>query len=184
MRREAYVPTSQSAPAARPWISAADALQFRAQSAFSPPRQGSSASNGLRVVCCTRMPWADEPLRTKEAINRLFQEGVVYHGRHVLLMARRVPEGPRRVLFVASRRVGNAVRRNRAKRVMRAAYQRMALALATDKSHIGWIARASSAEQRMQVIETDMRELLGRARLIASREGAPGAGPQSQDDRT
>ncbi|MBP6874674.1 MAG: ribonuclease P protein component [Candidatus Eisenbacteria bacterium] len=130
------------------------------------------------------MPWGDEPLRTKEAINRLFQEGVVYHGRHVLLMARRVPEGPRRVLFVASRRVGNAVRRNRAKRVMRAAYQNLVPGLATQESHLGWIARASSAEQSMQVIETDMRELLRRARLIASSAGAPGRSPQSQDDRT
>ena len=129
------------------------------------------------------MPWGDEPLKAREAINQLFQKGVVHHGKHVLLIARHVPEGPRRTLFVASRRVGNAVRRNRAKRLMRAAYQQIAARLTQDEWHLGWIARRSCAETGMREIETDMHDLLRRAGLSASRAETLGGDWDSQDHR-
>lgn len=112
-------------------------------------------------------PWGDEALTGESTIRRLFDEGVVHHGRCVLLIERQAEGGPRRVLFVASRRVGGAVRRNRAKRLMRTAYQGIAPRLVNRPVHIAWIARASCATADMIDVRVEMEGLAGRAGLFA-----------------
>jgi ribonuclease P protein component len=111
-------------------------------------------------------PWGDPALTGEQAIRQLFHEGVVHHGRYLLLIERRVTEEPRRVLFVASRRVGNAVVRNRAKRVMRVAYQELAGSLESLPVHIAWIARSSIAAATKTDVRMDMESLLIRAALL------------------
>lgn len=77
------------------------------------------------------MPWAPpgratllEPLRRKNDIQRVFQEGRRFHSPSVLLHARRrsadeeVPSGPR-LTVVAGRQFRTAVARNRARRLLR-----------------------------------------------------------------
>jgi ribonuclease P protein component len=117
-------------------------------------------------------PWGDEALTGEQAIRRLFDEGAVHHGRCVLLIERQAADGPRRVLFVASRRVGGAVRRNRAKRLMRAAYQGIAPQLVSRPAHIAWIARSSCAAAAMIDVRVDMEGLATRAGLFAQRPAA------------
>ncbi|MCK4414241.1 MAG: ribonuclease P protein component [Candidatus Eisenbacteria sp.] len=129
------------------------------------------------------MPWGDDALRSREAIKQLFREGVVYHGEHVLLIARHVPEESRKVLFVASRKVGKAVRRNRAKRLMRAAYQRLTSDSMKAGLHLAWIARSSCAGAGMWEIWTEMQGLLNRAGVRAERAPTPGGGHMSRTPR-
>jgi len=121
------------------------------------------------------MPWGDEPLRSTKAIDQLFREGEVYHGRFSVLIVRRVTEGPRRVLFVAGRRVGNAVARNRARRLLREAYRRHAGRLLGPPVHLAWVARHASAETGMWEVWAEMADLLRRARLTP---------PQAEDERS
>ena len=118
-------------------------------------------------------PWGDDALTGEPAIRQLFDEGVVHHGRYLLLIQRQAAKGSRKVLFVASRRVGNAVRRNRAKRLMRAAYQDMASHLVSRPAHIAWIARSACAAAAMIDVRVDMEGLAGRAGLM--RQAAAGS---------
>lgn len=111
-------------------------------------------------------PWGDTSLRSRRDIDRLFKEGDAYHGTHVVLVLRRVDHGPRQVLFVASRRVGCAVKRNRAKRLMREAYRHVVEPLPDEPVHLAWIARASCADVRMSEVQDSMRRLLSSANLV------------------
>ncbi len=106
------------------------------------------------------MSCVDISLTSSRDIDALFKQGVVYHGRHVLLISRKVDRGQRRVMFVASRKVGNAVKRNRAKRLMRESYCRLVDQLPPNQLHIAWIARASCAKMKMQDVQRDMEKIL------------------------
>lgn len=67
------------------------------------------------------------PLRGRNAFSRIYQEGArCRRGGVTVVAAPAEPDGPL-VGFVAGKRVGNAVRRNRAKRRLRAAVRRVAL---------------------------------------------------------
>jgi ribonuclease P protein component len=127
------------------------------------------------------MPWGDEALQSRAAIQQLFREGDVYHGKHVLLISRHVPEASRKVLFVASRKVGKAVRRNRAKRLMRAAYQRLAAEPIASGRHLAWIARRSCAETGMWELLAEMRGLLERAGARDRQNSTSSERPRPQD---
>lgn len=79
------------------------------------------------------------------------------------------PDGIRgaRVGIVASRKVGNAVRRNRAKRVLRAALQSLRPYLPPE-SWLVLVARSSLAQPdvRTQQIERELAELLVRIEML------------------
>ena len=70
---------------------------------------------------------AKRTITARGEIDRLFSEGSRTSQKVLVVLALATPEarGPEgRVLFVAGRRVGSAVRRNRAKRVMRETVRR------------------------------------------------------------
>lgn len=65
-----------------------------------------------------------ETIKSKQDFERVFQSGKRLNHRLVRLTVSPVEEGGRsRVAFVAAKRLGNAVSRNRCKRVLRAAAQ-------------------------------------------------------------
>ena len=69
------------------------------------------------------------------------------------------------VAFVVSRRVGGAVIRNRARRVMRAAWREVAPSVG-DGFDVVFVAREKIQGAKTQDLEAEMRDLLGRRKMV------------------
>lgn len=65
--------------------------------------------------------------------------------------------------FIAGRRVGGAVERNRARRILRAAWSQVA-PQAAGEYDVAWVARSGIAGAKTQDLVTEMGELLRRGR--------------------
>jgi ribonuclease P protein component len=75
-----------------------------------------------------------------------------------------VAPGSGSVVFVAGRRIGGAVQRNRARRILRAAWRQIASGM-DDAYDIAWVARAGIAGAKTQDLVVEMTDLLRRARI-------------------
>lgn len=111
---EENVSAPQSEEEKDPWLSRALPHQEWPRRAQAPPRQGSQASE--------RLTWPRERhlLKTAE-FTACYDHGRKYFSRRFVLFIRRRTEGPEgpRLGLTVSRKAGNAVARNRIKRVVR-----------------------------------------------------------------
>jgi len=115
----------------------------------------------------------------KERLRKNSQFAAVYeHGRtwaNDLVVLKTLPNGleGNRYGFVAGKRLGKAVARNRVKRLLR----EVARATATKT---GWdvvlIARSQAAMANYHELEASVAVLLRRARILADKDGAKGRG--------
>ena len=96
-------------------------------------------------------------MRTAE-IQRVFRDGTPVHGKRVVLF---LAPGSGGFAFVAGKRIGGAVHRNRARRVLRAALREVA-PRGMDEQDIVLVAREAIRGARTQDLITEMTELLGR----------------------
>ncbi|MBU1700250.1 MAG: ribonuclease P protein component [Candidatus Eisenbacteria bacterium] len=105
-------------------------------------------------------------LRKRRDFQKLYEEGRAYHGVNLVVMIRRTGESPGMLAFVASRRVGSAVRRNRARRILREAFRTLGVDLREEDVHIAFIARATCATVKMQVVRDEMKRILKVAGIL------------------
>lgn len=89
---------------------------------------------------------------------------------------RRAPGGPDhpRVAVIASRRVGAAVQRNRAKRLLREAARRLPLRAEVD---LVLVARPACAAARLDAVLTELRMLADALGLLTTSDATAGAAP-------
>lgn len=94
-------------------------------------------------------------MRARE-IKRVLDAGRPSHGQRVVVF---LAPGPGRVAVIAGKKVGKAVQRNRARRVLRAAWPQVSPP--RPESDAVLIARAGILGARTQDLVSEMNELLG-----------------------
>lgn len=95
-------------------------------------------------------------------VRRVFDDGKSLHGRRVVLF---VAPGSGGIAVVASRRVGGAVERNRARRILRAAWREVA-SQAGSGNDVVLVAREAIRGAKTQDLVAEMTELLRREELV------------------
>ena len=115
-------------------------------------------------------------LRNAKDFERVWREGQSHaHPLVVLVSCRRRPEEgepagdsaslPARCGFVAGKKVGGAVKRNRAKRLLREAVRARQDVLAPGWELV-WVARSPLAEATLSQVQAAVNQLLKRANVV------------------
>ena len=138
---------------------------------------GLSLSGGARRVECGSPPdpvspngvWegkSDQGLRLPERLrrqaefNRVYKEGTSLAGSLLVLFVLASSELSRKAGFVAGRKVGNAVARNRAKRLLREAYRHHKKSIPETGYHLVFVARHGCDQAAYQDVVQELRRLL------------------------
>ena len=127
--------------------------------------------NGVRDGADQRLP-ASERIRHRPEYERVYEEGEPYRASLLVLFVLRSLDLERKAGFVAGRRVGGAVARNRAKRLMREAYRRNKARLPESGAHLVLVARAGCGEAAYADVESTMVRLFERAGLVGNALGS------------
>ena len=102
----------------------------------------------------------DRRLHSGWQFREVYRLGRSFHGVHMTLVSLGRPEDHGRVAFVASRKVGSAVKRNRAKRLLREAFRGVPDHRREEASWRIWIARTPCATATLHDVSGEMNRLL------------------------
>jgi ribonuclease P protein component len=145
---EAHVPAEYPPPGEEAWLPSADADESRQGDPGRETSQGPQPAHRLSL---------SETVR-RARIQRVFRDGKPVHGKRVVLF---LAPGSGEFALVAGKKIGGAVQRNRARRVLRAALREVA-PRGLEEHDIVLVAREGIRGARTQDLITEMTELLGR----------------------
>ena len=114
----------------------------------------------------------NQRLRRTSQFRDAYDQNRRWHGRYMVLFLRAAPDASRRLGVVASRRVGNAVERARAKRRLREAFRRHRDAFtAPGTDDIVLVARRAILHAPWPAVVADLLHLARQAGLTSSPGG-------------
>jgi len=182
LSNEKDLPTSQPPTQTNSWIPGADGHAGRTQGAQAPPREGPLAPGNLDTAQAAGLTSvraqlsfaaADRLHRSAEFI-RLQRHGARFQSPHFVLYADNLDGEPAhsRLGVTVSRRIGNAVARNRVKRRVREFFRKEMRAQLPVGTSVVVIARAGAATLESPAISN---ELTMAARNLSGRMAAKGA---------
>ncbi len=118
-----------------------------------------------------------ERVRKTKDIDRLFRRGAVTRGPNfrVHRLRREETGGSVRAAFVAGKRIGKSVVRNRIRRLLREAFRRIKADLKTEPIDLVFVAGRDFSGARSAEITDEMRTLLAETGLLAPSSAAPRA---------
>lgn len=103
-------------------------------------------------------------LRNNHDFTSIYKSGKSIGDRYIVLFYKKNNLGYRRTAFLASKKVGNSVKRNRARRLMKENYRKMADRLA-DGYDIIFIARNTINDKKSYEVGSSMKNAIRRAKL-------------------
>ena len=101
----------------------------------------------------------DERIRRRADFQQLYEHGARVHSRYSTLFILPNKLDVARLGIAATRKIGGAVRRNRAKRLIREVFRRNRIAAGFD---IVVVAKRELLDATLTVLEVDYRNILGR----------------------
>ena len=104
----------------------------------------------------------DHRLRAGWQFREVYRSGSSFHGTLMSLVSLVRPGEHGRIAFVASRKVGAAVRRNRAKRLLREGFRALPAERRDEPRWRVWIARAACSRSTLRDVAAEMRRLVDR----------------------
>jgi ribonuclease P protein component len=104
-----------------------------------------------------------ERLKRGTEYKTVYDNAAAVHGRALVIFVRTAPGLRRRAGFVAGRRCGNAVMRNRARRLLKEAYRNLKRHVPATGVELVLVAKAVCSGLPFNDIDREMRELLARA---------------------
>lgn len=124
-----------------------------------------SAKGNRRAFSARETLGPKQRLRSAKLFEEAYDQNRRWHGRHMVLFLRRGPDAARRLGVVASKKVGNAVERARAKRRLREAFRRNRARFAAGADDVVLVARRSLLAAPWSDVVADLLRLAAQAGL-------------------
>ncbi|MDI6735297.1 MAG: ribonuclease P protein component [bacterium] len=106
-----------------------------------------------------------ERLHLTKDFKKVYDSGIAYHSRKLVLFTLFAPDVIRKIGFVTGKKVGKAVTRNRVRRLLREAYRLNKNSL-VEGIELVVVAKRDSAELSFKEIEQELLRLFKKAGLV------------------